>query len=313
MIARWHGIVPPSPTFATVDDAGRVLDALLRARDGAGQAVMLTTPSCATRLSAEALRRGISLCGIVFLPGGEPLTPNKAAEISRSGARVAPRYSITEAGGSVGAPCVSPAVPDEVHFRSDVLAMITRTRPVGDVAVDSLVLTTLRPDAPKRLLNVEIDDYALVSERACGCVWEQLGLRTHLHEIRSFSKMTGEGTTLLGTNVVHIIEQVLPERFGGSAVDYQLVEAEDAQALTRLFLLVSPRVGAVDEADVLRVFIEALGETRERPRGGRRAILEQAQAIQVRRLEPLATPLGKLLPFYTLAGSAGVGLRERLR
>lgn len=307
-IARRYGVGPPSPTYASVDDAGRVLDAVLRARDDAGECVMLTTPSCATRLSAESRRREVSLQGVVFLPGGEPLTSAKAEEITRTGARVAPRYSVTEAGGSVGAPCAAPEASDDVHFRSDVLAAITRPRNIGDATVESLVLTTLRADAPKFLLNVEIDDFALMAERACGCVWHQLGLRTHLCEIRSFSKLTGEGTTLLGTNVVHIIEQVLPARFGGSAVDYQLVEAEDAHALTRLFLLVSPRVGAVDEAAVLQAFIDALGATSERPRGGRRAILEQARAIQVRRLHPVPTPMGKLLPFYTLGGSALAGL-----
>ena len=54
--------------------------------------------------------------------------------------------------------------------------------------------------------------------------------------------MTGEGMTLIGTDMVRILEEDLPRRFGGSPLDYQLMEEEDERGFTRLSLVVSPDV-----------------------------------------------------------------------
>ncbi len=69
-------------------------------------------------------------------------------------------------------------------------------------------------------------DQAVVSERACGCPYQQLGWTTHLHGIRSFEKLTAAGMTFLDTDVIRVLEEVLPGRFGGIPSDYQLVEEE---------------------------------------------------------------------------------------
>ena len=44
------------------------------------------------------------------------------------------------------------------------------------------------------------------------------------------------------------MERVLPARFGGSPLDYQLMEEEDERGFTRLSLLVSPKLRIADES-----------------------------------------------------------------
>lgn len=307
-VAKRAGLRLPAPEYTPVGQVGTVLEAVLEALRTAGQCVVLTPASCAVRLAAEARRRGEALRSVQFVTNGEPLTPGKAEEIRRAGARVACRYSMNEV-GPVGIPCGAQAEADDMHFLSDAMALIPNRRQFGDLTVDSLMLTTVLPTALKLLLNVEIDDFATIQRRHCGCEWDELGCRIHLMNVRSFTKLTGEGTTLLGTNCVHILERVLPETFGGSSIDYQLVEAEDEEHLTRLYLLISPRVGRVEAGAVLQRFTAALEATSTKPLGGRRPIWEQASSIRVIRRDPIATGIGKLLPFRTLgAGQAQVHL-----
>jgi hypothetical protein len=173
---------------------------------------------------------------------------------------------------------------------------------VGEV--DALMLTSLTWSSPKILLNVEIDDFADVTQRTCGCMLGELGLHTHLSSVRSFTKLTGEGTTVWGTEVVRVLEEVLPREFGGRSVDYQLLEAEDDRHITRLFLVVSPSVGAVDEARVLARFKDAVWNGGSDGANRTPVIWQQGETIQVVRRDPVATRGGKLLPFHTLALTA---------
>ena len=73
------------------------------------------------------------------------------------------------------------------------------------------------------------------------------GLTTHLSTIRSFEKLTGEGVTVAGAHLLQVVEELFRPRFGGSSIDYQLVEQEDDRSLPRIVLRIHPRVGAVDE------------------------------------------------------------------
>jgi len=118
--------------------------------------------------------------------------------------------------------------------------------------------------------------------------------------------LTGEGATVLGTNCVHIIEEVLPKTFGGQSVDYQLLEVEDEHHLTRLSLLVSPRLGPLDEQALRNRFISAL-DAQER---GGIPLWRQAETIQVIRQDPVYTMGGKLFPFHTMALSEWEKLLE---
>ena len=155
-------------------------------------------------------------------------------------------------------------------------------------------------DAVQRL-NVEIDDYGVVEERTCGCLLEQCGFTRHLHQVRSFRKLSGDGVTLLGGEMIVILEQVLPARFGGSPLDYQLLEEEDARGFTRLTLLVDPKVRLDEEARIVEVVLEELG------RGSVAADLSQtlwrqAGTLRIERRPPIWTQRGKLLPLHFAGG-----------
>src|SRR3990172_8887397 len=76
------------------------------------------------------------------------------------------------------------------------------------------------------LLNISMGDQAVVLRRQCGCPLEQLGWTTHLHTIRSHEMLTCGGISFLDTDVIRVIEEVLPARFGGAPTDYQLLEDE---------------------------------------------------------------------------------------
>jgi hypothetical protein len=207
------------------------------------------------------------------------------------------RYAVTEA-GILGYGCAAPAHCDDVHVLTDDLAVIRHARPVGGdgVSVPGLLVTSLLPEAPKLLLNVETGDYAELGRHACSCALGAAGLDTHLAGIRSFEKLTGEGMTFAGTGVLRILEDVLPARFGGQPSDYQLLEVEDAGGITHLELRADPSVGPLDEARVRETFLAALADDRRaRPMT---EIWRQAEIVRLRRSPPLPTTMGKILPFH---------------
>ena len=63
---------------------------------------------------------------------------------------------------------------------------------------------------------------------------------------------------LSGSTMIRILEELLPARFGGSPLDYQLLEEEDDAGYTRLTLLVSPRIEIDDEKAVTGAVLEAI-------------------------------------------------------
>jgi hypothetical protein len=135
-------------------------------------------------------------------------------------------YGFSE-GGNVGSQCANHGPVDDIHISLDAFAVVQRRRPLpnGEI-VDSLLLTSLRSATPKVLLNAEIGDYAVLETRRCGCRFDGYGYLQHLHTIRSFGKLTGDGVTFIGSDILHILERSLPRRFGGSMADYQLVEEQ---------------------------------------------------------------------------------------
>jgi hypothetical protein len=102
--------------------------------------------------------------------------------------------------------------------------------------------------------------------------------------------------------MVHILQEVLPVRFGGSPLDYQLLEQEDERGFTRLSLLVSPKVEIENESEVIEAVLEALR------RGSvaadlARSIWSQAGTLHLKRMEPIWTARGKLMPLHLAQGS----------
>ena len=128
-----------------------------------------------------------------------------------------------------------------------------------------MLFTTVLFESPKLLLNVGMGDHGTVYTRSGTCAFSQSGFDTHISNIRSYEKLTGEGVTFVDTDFIRIIEKELPGRFGGQSTDYQLIEEEDGKGLNRLRLLVSPRLGPLEEEGIVRAFIELLRRSEQSP------------------------------------------------
>jgi hypothetical protein len=186
-----------------------------------------------------------------------------------------------------------------VHLLMDKLVALRRPKLTPTGSVDTLIYTTLLPSSPKLLINVESGDFAEGSVRSCGCPFGLLGFDQHLTGIRSYEKLTSEGVTFLGTELLRLVEEVLPTTFGGYPTDYQLVETEEA-GVTRLLVIVSPRLGALDETSVITCVLDTL-----RAYPGGHAMTQQwiqAQTLKVVRILPYQTASAKILPLFLDAG-----------
>jgi hypothetical protein len=260
-----------------------------------GACLLSTHSSQALRICMAALEEGLDLTHVTISGGGEPPSAAKVKTITRSGARWVPKYITVEA-GPVGMGCAQPLDENDMHFLRDALALIQYPRSVAgsEITVQAFHFTSLLPAAPKLLLNVESDDYGIVETRSCGCPFEALGYTEHLRKVESFRKLTGEGVTLVGSDMLYILEEVLPERFGGSPLDYQILEEEDQQGFTRLSLLINPAIQIEDEAAIIKMVVDNL-----RRKVGQHQALDlwkQAQTLRVRRQKPILTARGKFVP-----------------
>jgi len=295
-VARLSGARVPYPEYLPLERAGVIAEWAADALKRRGACVLRAHVSKALRVALAAKEKGIDLTGAVFCSGGEPPSPAKVAGITGTGARFYSNYYFTEA-GPVGMSCTHTADPNDQHLFLDHLALIRapRTVPGFEVEVPAFHFTTLLPSAPKVLLNVESDDFGVVEERDCGCPFGALGFTTHVRDIRSFRKLTGEGVTLIGSDMEHILEDVLPGRFGGSHLDYQVVEEEDERGFTRLTLVVAPHLRLPDDA----VVVDAVhGELARRGGGAEmsRGLWSQAATLRVRREQPRVSSRGKWIP-----------------
>jgi hypothetical protein len=88
----------------------------------------------------------------------------------------------------------------------------------------------------------------------------------------------------------------LPARFGGAPTDYQLVEEEDA-GIPRVSIVVSPRVGEVDEAALIGTVLTALGSGPAYKRM-MASVWQSGDTLKVVRREPHATAHAKILPLH---------------
>ena len=298
VMGRLCGVPIPWPETVSLDQAHVVARWAAETLQTHGACLILTQVSRALRVCLAAQEAGWDLTGATFTVGGEPPTPAKIQAITRTGARCFPTYTFAEA-GRLGMGCGRPVDDNDLHFLKDAFALIQYPRqvPGSDYTVPAFHFTSLLPTASKLMLNVETDDYGVVETRACGCPLETYGFTEHLRHIRSFQKLTGEGVTLVGSDMVHILEAVLPARFGGSPLDYQLLEEEDEQGFTRLHLIVSPKIALPDETAVITVVLKALGQG-SIAADAAQAIWNQARTLRVKRMEPIWTARGKLLPLH---------------
>jgi hypothetical protein len=291
----------PSPEYTPAAQAPRVAAWLARKRAGGAPAILVTTVSAAVRTCTAALEHGLDIAGTFFVLVGEPYTAAKAAVVAETGCRASCHYAMTEA-GLIGLACQASEAPDDVHLVEDKIATIQCARQVGDKGetVPALFHTTLLPTTPKVMLNVESGDYGVRESRDCGCGALPRAFRSHLHTIRSYEKLTSEGMHFLGTDILGLVEDVLPARFGGHPTDYQLVEQEQG-GLSTVTLVVRPAVGELDEDQIVGAVLEYL---RARGHGYRlmTGVWTQGETLRVVRADPQITPGGKILPLQTVTG-----------
>jgi hypothetical protein len=296
LFLRRQGVPAPWPEWVPVERGIKVAEWAVRTVKEHGGCVINTFPSLALRVSLAAQEHGLDLTGLTLMGAGEPTTDAKWRGITRSGARWVPYYSCTEA-GNIGMGCANPQDGNDVHWMKGQVGMIQYPRqlPGSDLIVNSFYYTTLQRTPIKLLLNMESDDFGVVEECHCGCRYEELGLTQHIRHIRSFAKLTAEGMTVAGTAMVRILEDVLPARFGGTALDYQLQEAEDEQGFTRYYVVVHPRVTLDDEQAVLEAVWEGLRKTGPGENISQ-SMWQRAQTFRIKRAEPTWGPSGKFHP-----------------
>ena len=299
-VSRLTGRPLPAPEHVPPEEVERIISWLAAMKQRGTPAILEASASAAVRVCAEAQRRGIDISGSVARVGGEPFTPAKAEILAAAGVTGLNHYAMMEF-GALGLACAAPLEIDDSHVLTDRIGVISRPLSAGErgETVPSLLYTTLQPTSSKLAINVESGDYGTLVERDCGCGLGELGLRTHVSGMRSYDKLTSEGVTFGGTALYELIETVLPARFGGSPTDYQLVEEEEEGGLPKVSVVVAPRVGAIDEGEVVSSVVQAL---RALPRGGRLMTEQwlQGDTLRVVRREPYATSSSKVLPLHLL-------------
>ncbi len=309
---RWGGLlagVPlPRMQHVPVDSPHEIVRWMVDVRRGGGTPHLFLAPSPAARLSHAALDAGADLEGVRLTLSGEPVTETRLELIRRVRADVATSYGAMEMGGPLGAGCLAPRVPDDVHLLDDTHAVIQPSSAGGPAGLSpfALLLSSLLPSAPFVLLNVSLGDEARLVRRRCGCPLEALGWATHLETIRSFEKLTAGGIAFLDADVIRVLEHVLPARLGGRPGDYQLVESETSDGHPSLRLLIHPAVGPLRSGEAARVFLEAIG-----PGSGIERLVgllwQHADFLRVERRPPIALASGKVMHLHSERPSRGPG------
>ncbi|MBW1858554.1 MAG: hypothetical protein JRI70_00410 [Deltaproteobacteria bacterium] len=299
---RWAGFLGgvslPGLQYVPVSDPLPILDWFIQVLRSGKVPHLLTYMSSALRLCRAAEEMGVEIPGAQFTVLGEPVTEIGLSTIRRTGAEAVSRYGSAEC-GTIGYGCLRPEAPDEVHLLHDRVALVQVKEENKDAGIPSgaLFVSTLESATPFILLNVSLGDQAVMVERDCGCRLQELGWTRHLHSIRSYEKLIAGGMSFLDTDLALVMEETLPERFGGAPTHYQLLEDSDEGGLQCFRLLVHPEVGPVEPEAVVETFLTALssGNGVERMMG---MVCKDAQLLTVERTPPLTTSSGKILHFH---------------
>ncbi len=296
-LARAYGGRIPRPRYVPTSDPATVLAWCKDALDRRGRALLHAYPSSAVALAHLAVEEGVHLGGLIARCAGEPLTPARRTVVESSGATAFQVYAVSPVGG-VAFACPTCA-GDEMHVMEQSVAVVTRRRSRPDgLDVDALLCTTLNTTSGQVLLNLENDDYAVIGDGGpCDCALGRIGMRRKLRGIRGISKVVAGGVTVDGELLQHLVDAVLPQRFGGSPSDYQFAEG-GADDRAQLVLRVAPRLGSRDVGEVLSVVEHEL----RRDELGLLAtsVWSPAGALRVVREVPHVARSGKVLPFEPL-------------
>jgi hypothetical protein len=298
LAGSWFGPGFARPEIVPLDGLQRIVRWVEQCRRKNQPACIRTVASNAARIARTAISIGASLTGCTFIASGEPLTAAKRRVIAEAGAAVTVSWGYEPGPVWVGFGCGTPVHGDEMHILQDTLAVIEHPEPsteAGGEQVRPLLFTTLYPSAARLQINVSNGDRATLFERDCGCALQRAGLNLHVHAVGSFEKLTIEGLAYSFDMLYELLETKLPDKFGGGAGDYQILEEEGADGQTFLTLLVDPAVGPVDEVRLLeRLAAElAKGSRNNRFMTG---VWKDAGSLRVRRAPPMASARGKVMP-----------------
>jgi len=304
ILAKVVGADVPFPSYLKQDDFSKAAEWIARRRQKGVSCWTNGLVSPCVRVAAAAVEKGLDIRGTIFRVGGEALTDAKRRVFESAGVEVFPNYHINEL-GLIGQACRQMNKGNCVHIQRDAVAVISyrRKSPLADCEVSSLLFTSLLPFAPRVLINVEMDDAGVLGRAHCDCVYQKAGFVDQVSEIYSYGKLTGQGITLVGGDVVRILEEILPQRFGGVPGDYQLVE-EEASLQTQVVLRMSPRLGVTSTAIVKEEFLREVRKLY----GGSTANRQwhHTGAVKVVFAEPYVTSAGKVLSLHLL----GPGMRN---
>ena len=304
-LMRFLGMPVPRPQPLAMDQAIIAARWVYDACREKGGCYINTTVGRSVRITGAAREAGLDLTGAVIEMGGEPATEGKVKAIMESGARCYHTYNMFEF-SQMAWGCANPSCVDDMHMSMDCFGLIgyPYELPGGKGTVNALNITTLLPTAPLIMINAQIDDHGLVEHRSCGCPLEELGLTQHVSKVRSYSKLVTEGGALIGSDVVRVLEQVLPAKFGGSPTDYQLMEAEEASGITRLNLVISPKIRLADDQEALDAFWQALQDGPD-SYAWVRNLWSQGKVLKVVRMEPHTSMRGKHLTLWKQPPTTG--------
>ncbi|HWO41511.1 MAG TPA: hypothetical protein VNO43_06875 [Candidatus Eisenbacteria bacterium] len=297
LVGKALGLGLARPERFSRQEALHVSEWLARRRSVVPRSGVWTSASSAVRICLAAQESGLDISGTHFITGSEPLTRAREQVIRAAGCTATARYASTET-GRMGYGCTN-STEDDVHVLKGAVAMTQQPHRVGStgVTVKALRITSLLPTAPKILINLETGDYGTLETRRCGCRFDELGLTEHLKGVRSYEKLTSEGMTFFAGDLARIVEEVLPSKFGGSPLDYQAIEEEGRNGLSHLAILVSPRLGEIDEFSLVNTVLMELKSAQGSSGRMMAAIWEEAGTVRVRRQDPHPTKGGKVFPF----------------
>ena len=304
--ARLMGHRVPFPTYLPPNDFSPVAEWIARRRREGASALVSGIASMAVRTASAALDGGMDIEGTRFVVGGEALTDAKREVFRAVGAEVFPNYYISEV-GLIGYACRQMTAGNCVHLSRDTVAVISypKRAPLTDMEVETLAFTPLLPWSPFVLLNAEMDDSGVLGKARCDCTFSRAGFTEQVGNIFSYGKLTGQGITLLGGDVVRILEEKLPQRFGGGPSDYQLVERESGRQ-TEISLRVNPGTGVASAGEVRDYF---LGEVRNLYGGSLACrVWRQSDGVQAVLAEPFTTASGKILSLHLLGPGTKHGM-----
>lgn len=289
----------PAPEYVPLSDGRPVARWLAEKVRQRTPGVLSAAANNVVRACVAAKEAGLEIEGTVFRVGGEPFTEAKHRLVAEVGARSFSVWAMSET-GPLGGGCANREAVDEVHLFRGKIAVFDRPKILadGETQVRALYLTTLLPWTPKIMLNLDSGDYGVLSRRRCGCLLEQVGFTDHLHTIRNYEKLTAGGIQFLGSDIIELVEEVLPATHGGHPTDYQFVEEQDG-AVTNVSIVVSPRLKLEDEQAVVKTVLRFLA-SRDSGHALMAAFWRQGRTLRVQRREPYVTPASKTPPLRVL-------------